>query len=323
MDAEFAQKLCDLNNQFYRSQAASFSDTRHNIWPGWRRCLEEMGFTAENSENSLNKQTKMKSKTATINCVSSIEQVSQDSRVTVNQSALKHPRRTNLGINDMLPSSSDDCSQQTQTLRLIDVACGNLRYEAFLGRTMPSCVIDTYALDACKELPENGLEPPSNVKTNFQCCDVIEELRSGNFTRLLQKNGQADLAVSFGFMHHIPLLSWRELFLNALVEAVAPGGYVCVSFWQFLNDKNLAAKAEKTTEKGISELEFDRRQFEEGDYLLGWKNKPGAYRYCHSFSDKEVNALVKSTSRKATLEALFCDDGRTGNMNAYLVLQKR
>ena len=45
MDPLFAQELCELNNRFYCTWADSFSDTRHNTWPGWNRCLKESGLT--------------------------------------------------------------------------------------------------------------------------------------------------------------------------------------------------------------------------------------------------------------------------------------
>ena len=58
---------------------------------------------------------------------------------------------------------------------------------------------------------------------------------------------QADISVSFGFMHHVPLPEWRVQLLNSLIEATKPGGFVCVSFWEFLADEGLAAKLIKHT----------------------------------------------------------------------------
>ena len=124
-------------------------------------------------------------------------------------------------------------------------------------------------------------------------------------------------------MHHIPLPEWRTLFLNALLEATAPGGFTCVSLWRFLSDKGLAAKAKRTTAQGIAELGYDNAQLDEGDCLLGWRNEPGAYRYCHSFSENEIDALIESALGKARPAARFQADGRSGNLNEYLVLQRR
>ena len=309
MDAEFAQQLCDLNNRFYRTWASSFSDTRHNIWPGWQKCLEETGLSRpdskraatnyyEEASDSLNKQSSSAG--------------APNEGVCGTLSAISK--------NAAAPSADKD--NHVKNIQLLDVACGNLRYEAFLARSLPAFTISAHALDACKELPSNSVTIPSNMSIDFEQCDVIKELSAGRFAQSLRAGNQADLTVSFGFMHHIPLPEWQEAFIKALIDATAPEGYLCLSFWRFLSDENLAAKAKKTTARGITELGFEKRQFEKGDCLLGWKNEPGAYRYCHSFSESEIDDLIESVSSKAILKARFQADGRTGKMNEYAVLKK-
>ena len=245
MDPLFAQELCELNNRFYRTWADSFSDTRHNTWPGWNRCLKESGL-------------------------------------------VDHP----------LPL--------LEQLHLLDVACGNLRFERHLARSIPNAIIEVQALDACDELAQNGIQLPSNVFASFTHCDVMEELQSSTLADALRFDTQADLSVSFGFLHHIPLPEWRATFLKALVT-----------------DEGLAAKAKESTASGIAELGYPKEQFGKGDCLLGWKNEKGAYRYCHSFSDEEINDLVSAVSNEAYLKARFQADGRTGALNEYLVFQRK
>ena len=111
--------------------------------------------------------------------------------------------------------------------------------------------------------------------------------------------------------------------LKALVRATKPGGFSCVSLWRFLTDEGLAAKAKESTASGIAELGYPKEQFGKGDCLLGWKNEKGAYRYCHSFSDEEINDLVSVVSNEAYLKARFQADGRTGTLNEYLVFQRK
>ena len=53
MDTKFAQMLCQLNNDFYRDQAVSFSDTRHAKWPGWERCLKAVSSVFLDQSNSV------------------------------------------------------------------------------------------------------------------------------------------------------------------------------------------------------------------------------------------------------------------------------
>ena len=276
MDTKFAQMLCQLNNDFYRDQAVSFSDTRHAKWPGWECCLKAVSSVFLDQSNSV----------------------------------------------------------------VLDVACGNLRFEKFLASQLLERQIQVWALDSCDELlPQtcagtlvekvnaDGADTPDATDVHFQInylhCDVMEAIGSSKaFTYGIP---QADISVSFGFMHHVPLPEWRVQLLNSLIEATKPGGFVCVSFWEFLADEGLAAKAYKTHERALAELGpvwgFSSADFNDGDFLLGWRNTPGAYRYCHSFSTSEVDALIATVSHRAECVARFRADGRTETLNEYIVLQ--
>lgn len=276
VDTKFAQMLCQLNNDFYRDQAVSFSDTRHAKWPGWERCLKAVSSVFLDQSNSV----------------------------------------------------------------VLDVACGNLRFEKFLAFQLLERHIQVWALDSCDELlPQtcagtlvekvnaDGADTPDatdvHLQINYLHCDVMEAIGSSKaFTYGIP---QADISVSFGFMHHVPLPEWRVQLLNSLIEATKPGGFVCVSFWEFLADEGLAAKAYKTHERALAELGpvwgFSSADFNDGDFLLGWRNTPGAYRYCHSFSTSEVDALIATVSQRAECVARFRADGRTETLNEYIVLQ--
>lgn len=345
MNESFARALCQLNNRFYQEQAASFSNTRQAAWPGWEHCLEHI--TAHLAPNV--------------------------------QAGRRFER----------PFS------------ILDVACGNLRFEEFLAHSLPQGSFVVTALDACDDLlPE---EPLPNVR--YQHCDIIGALLDGALSSEFEKephsNGSAaavlasasapsvstiaspvpaslvpaaaspapdssaltspvsasaesasavlaapvpaspestppeptfsalahehrlyDCVVSFGFMHHVPGTQWRERFLNALIDTTEPGGLICLSLWRFMDNEALAEKAHRTHHGGTQELSLDATQFEPGDYLIGWKNKPGAYRYCHSFTDSEVDYLLASMGGKAECLARFRADGRSEDLNEYLILRK-
>ena len=211
-------------------------------------------------------------------------------------------------------------------LYLVDLACGNLRFEAFLERAMPQARLSALAMDACEGLPV------ARSDTRFLRCDIIEELSKEALGEALGKalgiscaDGSfegADMAVCFGFMHHIPLPEWREQLLEAMLGAVKPGGFVCASFWRFADDEGLAEKAQRTHAQGCLELGFNPAAFNEGDFLLGWKNREGSYRYCHSFTDTDIDELAASLPPSTRTAARFRADGRTGNLNEYLVLQR-
>ena len=149
---------------------------------------------------------------------------------------------------------------------------------------------------------------------------LLEEGRRHALAAVFRGDPLADLAVCFGFFHHVPTMPAREELLRALVSGVRPGGAIIVSLWQFANSPDLARRARETDARARAELGLP--QLDAGDYLLGWQNKPGAYRYCHSFTRQEADALVASVEGEAEPVARFEADGRTGNLNAYLVLRR-
>lgn len=304
MNVEFAQQLCELNNRFYRTWADSFSDTRHNTWPGWGKCLQETGLRSTPQKP----QTARTSRTAPAEADNTPFKLSAAD--TYEPAAL-----------DGLPGPAKP-SPAAHPLNILDVACGNLRFEMFLARTISFRPLFVDAFDVCDELAQSGAEQPGVAALRYHHCDVMDELQKETLNGVLCDASPADLTVSFGFMHHIPLPEWRAAFIDDLLNATKPGGFVCLSLWRFLSNKGMAERANATTAQGIAELGLDKLQFNEGDRLLGWKNEPGAYRYCHSFSDAEIAALAESTFEKATLKARFQADGRTGNLNEYLVLQR-
>lgn len=213
----------------------------------------------------------------------------------------------------------------------VDVACGNLRFEQFAAQTLADCRIVCHAVDDCDELAlGQDVADRDSVDVRFHYLDVVGALLDDTFDlrkccRLAPSSsaaGGADLAVAFGFMHHIPGAGRRAHFLDALLDALRPGGFAAVSLWCFMRDAGLAERARRTHGQACAELGLDASAFESGDYLLGWNNAPGAWRYCHHFEDGEADALEASVAGKARVAARFAADGRTGNLNEYLVLQR-
>ena len=233
-------------------------------------------------------------------------------------------------------------------LSVLDLACGNLRFEAFLAKELADTDLAFHTADDCDALVKGapwrpdpadgaalGNRVAGSIRWHHQSLDVLAALdaegRSGGaaldaeapdggpaLTEALQAP-RCDLAVSFGFLHHIPLPRWREEVLAALAAKVRPGGFVIVSLWRFLENPLLARKAEATHEHALAELGLP--PLDAGDRLLGWRDEPGAYRYCHSFTDGEIDALAASVGHAVTEVARFRADGRDGALNSYLVLQ--
>ena len=216
----------------------------------------------------------------------------------------------------------DARAAERELLRVLDVACGNLRFERYLADALPGRMLSGWAVDNCEPLVEAGerseFGPLSRIA--FQNLDVIARLSGGRLWESLEApDASRDLAVSFGFMHHVPLECWRAELLRTLIAKVRPGGFVAVSFWRFLNSDKLARKAQETTIRARAELGIP--ELPPNDYLLGWQDTQGLYRYCHHFDELEIERLLAAVADSAELVSRFEADGKTGNLNEYVVLR--
>lgn len=220
-----------------------------------------------------------------------------------------------LGWSTCLEAVDGVCLDGRDAISVLDLACGNLRFEDFFEHAFPDAKAAFHAVDNCDEL----LPAASSVR--YRRLDVISALLDSTLSDGLREIPPCDLSVSFGFLHHVPGAQHREDILSHLVRQTRSGGYAVVSLWQFMRDPNLAKKAYATHVRATEELGLPT--LDAGDYLLGWKNLPGAYRYCHSFSEAEIDALVASVAKDAVLVRRFASDGRTGTLNAYLVFRVR
>lgn len=148
-----------------------------------------------------------------------------------------------------------------------------------------------------------------------------------------------DLVVSFGFMHHIAGYELRKRFIEKLLKLTSPTGVCVLSLWRFAEDPRAREKAMRETKENLSALKagtlhgaeaFTLTQckkiedsLEEGDFLLSWQGQAGYGRYCHSFSDREIDTIVRELPSSYRLLDRFCADGKNGCMNCYLILVRR
>ena len=132
-----------------------------------------------------------------------------------------------------------------QTRLVFDMASGNLRFEHFLSTAFPSIDFEFHAVDNCAALAEHGQN--DRIACRFRQCDILDTLVSSNAK--IPECPLCDLSVSFGFMHHVPSAYLRHRVFEALIEHARVGGLIVLSFWQFMNDTRLAAKALKQTRR--------------------------------------------------------------------------
>lgn len=213
------------------------------------------------------------------------------------------------------------------SVRVLDVACGNMRFASFLREELCGRQIDYFAVDDCAGLVPH-LPGGEGFSACFQNLDIIGELASGMGLAHAIDAESCDLVGCFGFFHHVPSFELRVRLIDALLQKTVSGGVVCASFWQFMGDEKFVKKAEAWNSKAKSELAsagLDASQLEAGDYFLGWQNEPGLWRYCHDFEELEIDALVAAACKgdKAREVVRFSADGKSGAMNRYVVLQKR
>lgn len=200
---------------------------------------------------------------------------------------------------------------------LLDAACGNFRFAAFLSETLPHASWRVHGIDFCGELAQLCPSLTDRVSVSYEHQDIMALLGEGDS---LAAEGSFDAAVSFGFMHHVPTRDMRSRLVHALVDTVKPGGVVAISFWRFLSDEKLARKAEVSTEVGQAVL--DIALTDHHDKFLGWQANTDEFRYCHSFETDEIDDLITSVDERAELLERFYADGKSGLLNEYVVLKR-
>lgn len=212
------------------------------------------------------------------------------------------------------------------TYSVLDLACGNRRFEDFLRSSLPELKINYHGIDNSEEMM--AIRRGQNLDL---LALLIQGQEQGSHYLSQIDTPDADLTVSFGFMHHIPGQKLRKQLLDSMIAHTKPGGFIIVSFWQFLKSPELTDKAQLTHAQALAELgttpPYDspahlQAALDAGDYFLGWQGRAGAYRYCHSFTPEEIDELIAQVAGKAQLVARFDADGRTRNLNCYAIFRR-
>ncbi len=290
MNKETAEQLARTTSEFYAAHAASFSATRTRPWAGWYRCADML-----------------------------VELAGEAGGAGAGEAGA--------GAGSRAAGEAGDGAGRGEAgeLALLDLACGNLRFERFMHEAHPQLDLCTYAVDGDDTLVfdlARGVDAAGEL--SYQHLDIVEALKTERALEDALESPVCDAAACFGFFHHVPQFLWRKRLLDALVRSVRPGGLVFVTLWQFADDDETRDKAAATTQRATEELEIDAAELGAGDYILGWQDTPGAWRYCHHFSDAEVERLAASLegAGAARLAADFRADGRGGHANRYLVFTR-
>ncbi|MCA9911353.1 MAG: class I SAM-dependent methyltransferase [Anaerolineae bacterium] len=192
----------------------------------------------------------------------------------------------------------------TAPLRVLDIGCGNGRFGTFLAE------------QALTPLAYHGIDNSSALldhasKTLADTVGVTPTLEMGDFVFDALPDGEYDLVVLFGVLHHVPGAQRRLALMSNAAKRVAPGGLLAFACWRFYEYPRFRER--------IVPWETDLA-VEAGDYLLDWRRGTPALRYCHYVDDQEHTALVGAT-RMTEIES-YRADGEMGDVNQYSLLHK-
>lgn len=252
----------------------------------------------------------------------------------------------------------DDGTGAAEERRVLDLACGNLRFERFLADEFPKLNLRFVAVDSCAELAcdtavrdidctyrqidvlqvlldcdENtpGSACPAVVIAPGSTCPAVTITPESSCPAVFIAPGNApapeagptfDLCATFGFMHHVPGEHLRRRLLDRLLDRTSPGGLLAMSFWQFMSDDRLSRKADQADSAMRAQGRIDMTRLDANDHFLGWQTDPSPLRYCHHFDEREIDELVASVGTRAREVARYSADGSSGTLNRYLVLER-
>jgi len=192
-------------------------------------------------------------------------------------------------------------------LRVLDLGCGNGRLALFLNQNpeLRDHRPFTYlGLDTSAELVRRAGERTDGVDhTRFEVADLLNRPH---------QPGGWDLVALFGVLHHLPGFACRRQALKRAARAVAPGGYVALTCWQFPADPAFRKRVLSWSTETI----VDESELEPGDYLLRWGPEGDhACRYCHHVDEQELERLVADLPLQEIDR--YRADGRGGRQNLY------
>ena len=340
MNKETADKLTDATLRFYEQEAQSFSATRTKPWAGWYRCADMISqylaakkalhYNASQNNgdlfgSSVNKPVDATTGTRAGSNMGTGVAVNTNANIQANSADPNGFSHASSSSSSSLRDFESSRSSENSYIELLDLACGNLRFEQFMTDEHPDITLSVNAVDNEEALVFDLMKTLEDLKDlNYQHLNITEALKTERELENLLEAPLCDVSVCFGFLHHVPQSLWRRRLLQALIKSTCKKGLIIVTFWQFVEDKAKREKLRMTTERAAKSLKIDMEELAENDFILGWQNKTDTWRYCHYFDDEEIKQIVSSLEKLGgvRLASSFCADGKTGNQNRYIVLER-
>lgn len=218
------------------------------------------------------------------------------------------------GWREILPYLENMLGEK-ETLRVLDVGCGNGRFGSFLVDNLPSIEIQYTGMDnndTLLTIAQHKLKH-THLDTTFIKTDIVEDLLSDQFFKDTKE--KYDIIVLFGVLHHIPSYKLRKKLITTLSKLVSDNGLFVFTLWRFADDDQLEKRLVGYDKAGINEKDIDSN-----DYLISWERETTSFRYGHYTDESEEDKLI--TASGLHLLESFESDGREGRGNKYLVLSQ-
>jgi len=201
-------------------------------------------------------------------------------------------------------------------LRVLDVGCGNGRFGRFLAASAKAPV-DYTGIDRSEPLlaeARDRLADAPLASVRLALLDAVA--RPGDLPR-----GPFELIVLFGVLHHIPGHAARDALLADLAARLTEGGLLALTIWRFGDAERFERRRIDWADYNASADEpIDADQLEDGDHLLGFGDG-GPPRYCHHMSEAELVGL--GAGFELERDDAYRADGKSGDLNQYLLLRRR
>lgn len=150
---------------------------------------------------------------------------------------------------------------------VIDIGCGNGKYENYIKYNRKNDYIYVIACDVCLEFLENIYEKG------------FRNLIRANGLHLPYRENMFDNAFSIAVLHHIDTFSKRIQFMKEILRCISIGGTILITVW--------AAEQNKKN-KWIC--------IQDNDYFIPWLNREDGKtynRFYHLFDKREVIDLIE------------------------------
>ncbi len=185
------------------------------------------------------------------------------------------------GWNRAVESSLKTLKMDKETIKVLDLGCGNGRFYNFIK-------------DKVENIKYTGVDINNDfIKESKKKYKDAKFINKDIFENLDKIDGKHNIVCAFGVTHHIPDTpdsSFRYNWFTRLANLLDKRGVLILTFWNF-EDKS-------------------------GDYFLGWKYRKDIKRYCHQYSDVEIDNIIKNYKK---INIRLIDRFKADNENLYLV----